>query len=299
LQKLKEEYEKVRTAVAYALEAEKDQMAAQGQVDVWLNITKADYACLTSQKPERVKAMYRSALTGAGQLNLDATIRQLKLYEHLGVREANVAAALKVLPALQDSEGDANLYHILFTGHMVDKVERSQPRFPAKIEDAVREAIRKAVVEVKEKIPAPLKPFGIAGGACGGDIIFHEVCAELGFESKMYLAAPPDDFKAVSVNFAGATWTDRFNALLATGRYSVLHPNDQLPKWLLKKKNYTIWERNNLWALNRAMVNGSINMALVALWDGEEGDGPGGTGHMVEEARGSGARVTVIDIKSL
>jgi len=46
-------------------------------------------------------------------------------------------------------------------------------------------------------------------------------------------------------------------------------------------------------------VNGGINMTLIALWDGKGGDGPGGTGHMVKEAKSKGAQVIEIDINRL
>ena len=48
--------------------------------------------------------------------------------------------------------------------------------------------------------------------------------------------------------------------------------------------------RNNLWELNSAMVNGGMNMTLVALWDGKGGDAAGGTEHMVQEANDRGAK---------
>ncbi len=60
------------------------------------------------------------------------------------------------------------------------------------------------------------------------------------------------------------------------------------------QRNYSIWERNNLWELNSALVNGGMHMTLIALWDGKGGDGAGGTEHMVKEAGAKGAVVRVI-----
>jgi hypothetical protein len=72
-----------------------------------------------------------------------------------------------------------------------------------------------------------------------------------------------------------------------------------VPVWLQSKKNYSIWERNNLWELNSALVNGGLHMTLIALWDNKGGDGAGGTEHMVNEATAKGAVVRMIDIREI
>ena len=45
--------------------------------------------------------------------------------------------------------------------------------------------------------------FGIAGGANGGDILFHEVCHELGIPTHLYLAMPSGLYVTKSVRKAG------------------------------------------------------------------------------------------------
>jgi hypothetical protein len=42
---------------------------------------------------------------------------------------------------------------------------------------------------------------------------------------------------------------------------------------------------------------GDKHTTLLALWDGQSGDGPGGTKDMVEQAERFGARVIIIDTK--
>ena len=110
---------------------------------------------------------------------------------------------------------------------------------------------------------------------------------------------PADAFKAESVNFAGTKWTERFDALFKKLTHHTLCDKKDLPPWLQKKKDYTIWERNNLWLLNSALINGGMYMTLIALWDGKGGDGPGGTQHMVKEAEARGAKTIVIDVAAL
>jgi hypothetical protein len=140
---------------------------------------------------------------------------------------------------------------------------------------------------------------GVAGGACGGDILFHEVCHELGIPSELYLALPREQFIKNSVSFAGPDWVDRFNKLYNTLQHHTLCQDELLPRWLHKKKEYSIWVRNNLWELTNALVGGGIHMTLIALWDGKGGDGPGGTEHMVKEAKEKGAKTVIISMQSL
>ena len=40
-------------------------------------------------------------------------------------------------------------------------------------------------------------------------------------------------------------------------------------------------------------------MQLIGLWNGEAGDGRGGTAHMMDEARRRGGQVTWIDTRRL
>ena len=191
----------------------------------------------------------------------------------------------------------------LFTGHMIDSSNRKTPRFPAKLEPVAAQAIADAVAAEL----APLKNqqksvLGITGGACGGDILFHEACYGLGITSHMYLLFPRLQFLDASVSFAGQPWIDRFDQIynrLATQERPVLRPDDNLPPWLLERENYSIWVRNNLWMLNNALVYGGQNVTLFALWNGEGGDGVGGTQDMVNQASSHGANVVILDTKKL
>src|SRR4026207_63460 len=102
-------------------------------------------------------------------------------------------------------------HFILFTGHMIDSEDRKEPRFPSYKEKQVEQEIYKHLLEQKEKFEDSLE--GIASGACGGDIIFHEMCAGLNIPSQMYLALPAEEFKKKSVSFAGKDWDRRFDKL--------------------------------------------------------------------------------------
>ena len=51
--------------------------------------------------------------------------------------------------------------------------------------------------------------------------------------------------------------------------------------------------------LNKALENGGAHMTLIALWNGEGGDGKGGTEHMVNVAKEQGSKTRIIDITKL
>lgn len=179
---------------------------------------------------------------------------------------------------------------LLFVGHRPDGPARTTPRFPRALEDAARTAIREVVRRLAGDGPAR----GIAGGASGGDILFHEVCLDLGIPSELYLALPPDAFVAASVAPAGDEWVQRFRTLLRQ-----LPSPRQLSDTPASPHDARLWERNNSWLLDDGLRGGAENLTLIALWDGEPGDGPGGTDALVAMARARGVAVEIIDPRRL
>lgn len=289
------EYAKLLNVVEYSLKAFDKKNTDSGKVDVWLKISKADFALLTENQPERIKILYERACEGATKMEKISAQRQIQLYQSLDILEENVKAALSVFDTPEKESVISPTHYILFTGHMIDEPGRNNKRFPAEKEEQVRAALKKEVEKEKSRLKdIPL--CGIAGGACGGDILFHEICQELNIPSKFLLALPPDKFVKESVNFAGQSWTHRFEELNKRLPVRILSNEKKLPKWLRSQDNsYTIWERNNLWLLHSALLNGGGYMNLIALWDEEKGDNTGGTEHMVNIAIAKGAKVKIIN----
>lgn len=175
-------------------------------------------------------------------------------------------------------------HKLLFTGHMLDAPGRKDARFPADKEDDVAAALLSWLQQKQSGTSVPLA--GIAGGACGGDILFHEACRALGIPSEMYLALPVDDFIEASVAFAGPGWVERFNRLRQSLPVQVLtgrHDDDD------------VWDRANRWMLEAAQEESDGGMTLLALWDGKEGDGAGGTADMIRAAEEGGAATVILD----
>jgi hypothetical protein len=176
---------------------------------------------------------------------------------------------------------------VLFTGHMIDAADREEARFPPQAEGAARIAIKASVLQLRDRGRIPM--VGIAGGASGGDLLFHEVCAELGVATRLRLALPLEEFIAISVAPAGESWVQRFLTLvkqLGPGNVRVMSENDGRKHEAAED----FWSRANLWMIEAA-VSLAPQRTLLALWDGKGGDGPGGTEHLVSVAPNYGIRV--------
>jgi hypothetical protein len=176
---------------------------------------------------------------------------------------------------------------LLFTGHMIDKADREEPRFPAWAEGRARKAIRDAVAAIPWTRPGPT--VGLSAAASGGDLLFLEACAELGIPTRILLALPIEEFLAASVAPAGPVWVKRFHEMVemcGPENLRIMGKTDGL----LEGENDNIWLRANLWMIEEA-VELAPERSLLALWDGKTGDGPGGTDHLVQAAVKLGVRV--------
>jgi len=175
---------------------------------------------------------------------------------------------------------------LLFTGHMIDRADRGEPRFPAWAEGRARDAIHAAIARVEWAMPGTT--VGLAGGASGGDIMFHECCEEMGIPTRVMLALQADVFERESVAPAGPGWVARFHRLLekAGSGLQVMQSGDGLQEGVTNN----VWQRANLWMIEEA---GRVaeDRALLALWDGRGGDGPGGTEHFLDAAQKCGVRI--------
>jgi len=186
---------------------------------------------------------------------------------------------------------------ILFTGHMVDTPDRPTPRFPhakAPLAGAAIEAQLNAITQGDKT-----NSLGIAGGGSGGDLLFHEASARLGIPTRLRLTLPGDLFVARSVTPVAGDWESRFHAVEQNAATAVLGDSEELPAWLAAKEGYNVWVRTNLWMLEEALSLGAREVHLIALWNGEDGDGVGGTGEFVQLARQEGVLTHVIDTKQL
>ncbi len=291
-------------AVRRSLAAEAFRGARRGEHDVWADLSRAELALLTERKPTFVAAAYERARArlselGAPHFPAESAARQLRLYLGLGVFAPQATAALEALGAsVQPPVAPPRPRVLVFAGHRVDAPDRAQARFPAASEPAAAALIRETVAaEQRRAADQPIE--GIAGGASGGDILFHEICAELGIPTQLLLAIAKDRFAAASVLDAGPDWMQRFRALTDRLDTKILSQSSELPAWLRTREDYGIWARNNRWILHTALSRADADVTLVVLWDGKGGDGPGGTRDMLELAQARGVRVVRLDASGL
>ena len=287
-------------AVSLSLEVAKQRLLESGKEDLWVDISLADFLFLTTNRPQKIAFAYNSALAGAPSFYADSARTQLELFRQLGVMVENAEKALEVFSsAVPVEELEAQPARvILFTGHMIDPPGTTPQRFPDSMKDRVRQEILDKVQQ--EIMRTQGKVVGIASGASGGDLLFHEVCEQLGIAHRLLLPLPPDRFRNESVSPAGRFWEDQFDKLVRNNPTPPYLTNSaELPIWLSAKSDYSTWQRANLWLLQEALAVGASSLTLISLWDGVKTQGIGGTYHMREVAQKYGAALVTIYTKDL
>jgi hypothetical protein len=294
LDTLQMQRQRLAGAVGLSLDIAKQRLQQSDKEDRWVDISLADFLFLTIDKPHKIAFAYETALAGALAFYSDSARAQLDLFMQLGVMTEKAAMALQVFgDEAQPQQTQPPTRLILFTGHMIDPPGTTPPRFPDSIRDRARQAILDKVQQELKRTAGPV--IAIASGASGGDLLFHEVCETLGVTHRLLLPRPPDWFRNESVSPAGRFWEDQFDALLKNNPApSFLTDSADLPIWLSAKKDYSTWQRANLWILQEALAIGAKNLTLIALWDGVKTEGMGGTYHMRTIAQSCGAALVAI-----
>ena len=303
------QFQQLAGAVLLSLRSSEELLQRQPNVDgdelLWTRISEADHALLTGRRPKAVAQRYREALADAPAFAIESVREQLDIFQQLAIRKDFVAEVQTVLttPDSHQSESGrascAPARVLLFTGHMVDTPERVPTRFPrtASAQRSAREMIREAVQAERDLESGQI--VGISGAACGGDILFQEVCAELGIETRLFLALPREDFCRESVQHGGPDWVERYNRLCARVSPRILGESKELPKWLRSRDDYGIWQRNNLWMLFNALSLDARSLTLIALWDQGRADGPGGTEDLVFQVQSRGHKLVRLPAEEL
>ena len=182
----------------------------------------------------------------------------------------------------------------VFCGHRVDQPGRPMPRFPAALEQPVYEAIH-------QRLKALGTYVGFASAASGGDILFLEALLDLGGELNIVLPYNREQFVADAVqdqpsDEATDDWLGRFNRVLSHAR-EVIIASDHKPKDDAISYEYS----NRLLHGLASMRAQQLQTALVplAVWDGQPGDGHGGTAHTVSYWRQWNDHVDIVDLDPL
>ena len=178
---------------------------------------------------------------------------------------------------------------VVFAGHMIDRSGRVATRFPARIEQAVKNAI-------SERLEKFNVGFGYGSAACGADILFHEVLLEKKGESHIVLPNERKQFIKESVDIApGGNWLQRCETVMAHA-VEVQEVSKQIKTHSL---SYEFADRMlHGMATIRAQQLGA-KLIPLAVWDGHAGDGHSGTADTVQRWRSLGLNVEIIDLREI
>ncbi len=266
----------------------------------WAAVTLADLEVLTGT-PQSVASAYKEAirLIENDWFSLSSSRQALDLLRDLGLRPPQVEAAIatfeRALARLAPPSKDWQPRQVvLFSGHIVDAPDRPSPRLPAaKLPDAARR-----IAEELAKLGAGPEDLAITQGAAGGDLLFAEAALALGMQLQLLQPFAQAEFLQASVAPSGDAWQQRYDAVVA--RLAPDRPILSAPAALgPAPAGVDPYARCNLWLLNTALARGTDRVRMIALWDGQPGDGPGGTEHMVSEVKRRTGRAVVIDTASL
>lgn len=276
------ELTKTKIVANLAVRAADEKQGVPGN-DPWVSWAKADLAVLCGEPSSVVKSLFRRAYhpTESTDFHVNSVRSQLLLMQKLGLFKEQIAAALTVLP-IQKQKGRA----LLFSGLMANK----PGRFEKSQEAAVKQRIKQELIGMRGSLGSEV--FGIAGGASGGDIIFHEACQELGIPSYLHLCLGKAAYEKESVEQAGdASWVPRFHSIFAYAQANkqanphaleILGNDKALPKYLIHGDT-NFWIRANRWLVHSAMALSDGRPKIILLTDGMPGNA-GGTRQLVDLA---------------
>jgi hypothetical protein len=328
------------SALQLAVESDRERLQNQGQTDPWFLLLEAAVACIVSSQPEFVAQLYELAVYFAPE-SAEASIRgSLEVYSELGIEGRhrqdipevgtigpNVARALKLLESRRESApcGDEACLVLLFVGLRIDP-PGVPARFPAARVEAARKALEARIDEELGKGGDCKPAFGIAAGASGGDLLFHEICRDKGIPTRLCLALRKPEYVGQYVAPAGEQWVERFSEIYrylldktekAGGpgreparagsrnpfRLHVFSDSTELPRWLQGKPLYNVGRRNNQWMLQHAIASAQqlgpkSEITLFALWDERTNGevGIGGISDLTRAAAMQGIKVVHVHI---
>ena len=180
---------------------------------------------------------------------------------------------------------------VVFAGHLIDRRDRRQPRFPPQLETAVREAIRLRLKKVGPCI-------GYSSAACGSDILFLEnVLKQKGGEAHIVLPYDIKQFKKDSVTIIpGTDWGTRFEEVLKGANEVITASQQRIAEGTMS------FEYTNLLLQGLAQIKArqlETPVVPLAVWDQRVGDGLGGTASMMEHWQKRGLTVEMIDLAKI
>jgi len=275
-----------RTAQAHALAGAVLELVAREEAALtnpldgghyWVWVTRAEARLVLGDQAKAIAALQEASIRAQDDLGAHATTRrQLRfLCQALGVEPAPVIDVL----------AQPEVVH--YCGHMTAPAG-APARFPHDQQAAVAEKVR-------ERLQTRHVGFLHGALACGADIIIAEIALELGAELHLVLPFSVEEFVTISVARGGPDWPERFHRCLAAAA-SVTIASDSA-----YSGDAVLFAYSSRIAMGQAMNRAASIDARVwqlAVFDGEEGNETGGTGHDINQWRRAGGTTEIIPVKS-
>lgn len=174
---------------------------------------------------------------------------------------------------------------IIFTGHMIDRVGRMPPRFPAALAPQIARRIA-------EELKAAGAADGFASAACGGDILFHEEMLKLGGRAHVTLPCAVDAFRKDCVDvIPGSDWAARFDRILESATTVEILGEQYASDNAMASE---CCSRVLAGQAERCALQKGEEPLVIALWDGRPGDEVGGTHSCVQFCIRNGYKVRLM-----
>lgn len=248
--------------------------------DYWAEATLGEAALILGEWEEAERHYRRAATIGEGNLgDLASTRRQVRLLlRELGRDPVRYDGCFRIGPV------------VVFSGHRIDVPGRPVPRFPPDLEPAVARA-------VTERLSALDARIGFASAAGGADILFLEALLDRGGDVHIVLPYDQEQFRRDQVD-AGAAgdWGSRYGRVLTAAAEVVMASEQSVPTGpaVFEYANTLLYGWAKLWAQQL-----DTQLVPLAVWDGQPGDGPGGTAAAVAIWREMGHAVEIVDLAAL
>jgi len=230
----------------------------------WVLATLGEAEVVREKFTEARRWYRRAAQSAAGRVgHLASTRRQARLLMKHFNRPADELDEWLPMPKVA-----------VFAGHMIDQPGRPRERFPQRRADAVKSAIRSWLKQNNVAI-------GFSSLACGSDILFQEALQQLGGQSHVVLPYRETEFlqDSVAITRNPEKWVKRFHTALEASTQVIYASGERIQAGAVS------YEYANLMLTGLAQRKAQeLETALLglAVWNGQPGDGPGGTASVVE-----------------
>ncbi|MBL8089759.1 MAG: hypothetical protein KF758_14340 [Anaerolineales bacterium] len=274
--RIRKQLPSLRNTLVFGLES-KMQVEAD-KTDYWTLISYAELKLLTTNDLDTIVRTYRKSITASRRnlFFLYSSLAQLEILRDLGMRTKFVSAAVQLIKEEIErvDSGDQQVSSdekktkgkqlsgraILFTGYMVDYSGKEKKTLPPEKENELRQEIKKKLEKIN---PNSNDRAFLSGLSAGSEIIFAEVCIELGLKVKAYLPLAESAYVREFISPAGEGWVDRF---YKARNHPLVDEINHVEALGQPKEGDDLYERNNRWALYSALGRGGIeNVRLIAV----------------------------------